>query len=129
MSGSGGQLGHLWQNFMAESDARIPGNPDRSVIYCVYTEYESDEYGPYKAILGRAVAEGNVDVPHGLERVEISSATYLVFPAQDRNPESVREAWSRVHDYFRDHSDRKRAFTADFDRYGSNGVDLYVAVR
>ncbi len=129
MSGSGGRVGHLWQNFMAESDARIPGNPDRSVIYCVYTDYESDEYGAYKAILGRAVDEGKLEVPHGLERIEIGSAEYLVFHALDRNPESVRDAWSRVHDYFRDNSDRKRAFTADFDRYGPNGVDLYVAVR
>src|ERR1700759_848806 len=81
VSGSGGRLGHLWRNFMAESDAQIPGNPDRSAIYCIYTDYESDENGAYKAILGRAVKDGKVDVPHGLERIEIGGAEYLVFHA------------------------------------------------
>jgi predicted transcriptional regulator YdeE len=114
---------------MAETDARIPGNPDRSAIYCLYTDYESHENGAYKAILGRAVQEGKVEVPHGLERIDIGSAEYLVFHSLDRNPESVREAWSRVHGFFRDHPEQKRAFTIDFDRYGPNGVDLYVAVR
>jgi len=129
MSGSGGQLGHLWRNFLAESDHSIPGNPDRSVIFCVYTAYESDENGGYKVILGRSVADTKAEVPHGLERVDVDGAQYVIFHALDRNPESVREAWSNVHAYFRDNPGQQRAFTTDFDRYGPNGVDLYVAVR
>ena len=129
MSGAGGQLGNLWRNFMAESDRRIPGNPDQSAIFCVYTGYQGDDKDGYKAVLGRSVADTKLDIPHGLERVEVDGAEYLVFHALDRNPESVRDAWSRVHEYFRGHSDHQRAFTADFDRYGPNGVDVYVAVR
>lgn len=129
MSGTGGRLGPLWRNFMAESDARIPGNPDQSTIFCVYTNYQGDENDGYKAVLGRSVADTKAEIPNDLERVDLDSAQYLVFHALDRNPESVREAWSRVHDYFRDHPDQQRAFTADFDRYGPNGVDVYVAVR
>jgi predicted transcriptional regulator YdeE len=129
MSGSGGRLGPLWRNFMAETDQYLPGDPDRSTIFCVYTDYESDENGPYRVILGRSVSDSNVQVPHGLERIDIGDAQYLVFKALDRNPESVQEAWSRVHDYFRSHPSHRRAFTADFDKYGPNGVDLYVAVR
>jgi predicted transcriptional regulator YdeE len=129
MSPAGGRLGNLWRNFMAESDRRIPGDPDQSTIICVYTDYEGDEHDGYKALLGRSVADTNPEIPHGLERVDIDSARYLVFHALDRNPESVREAWSRVHAHFRDRSDHQRAFTADFDRYGPNGVDLYVAIR
>ena len=129
MSGSGGRLGNLWRNFMSESERRIPGNPDQSTIFCIYTDYQGDENDAYKALLGRSVPDVKVDVPHGLERVDIDSAHYLVFHALDRNPESVRDAWSRVHAHFRDHSDHQRAFTADFDRYGPNGVDVYVAIR
>jgi predicted transcriptional regulator YdeE len=114
---------------MAESDARIPGDPDPSTIVCVYTGYESDENGPYKVILGRPVGDATVAVPHGLERIDIEGGQYLVFHALDRNPESVREAWSRVYDYFRGNTNQRRAFTTDFDRYGPNGVDLYIAVR
>lgn len=129
MSGSGGRLGNLWRNFMAESDGRIQGNPDRSTIFCVYTDYGGNDNDGYKAVLGRSVVDTKAETPHGLERIEIDSAQYLVFHALDRNPESVRDAWARVHDYFRNHSDHQRAFTADFDRYGPNGVDVYVAVR
>lgn len=128
MSGSGGRLGPLWRNFMAETDARLPGDPDRSSIVCVYTGYESDENGPYKVILGRPVEDRTAEVPHGLERIDIAGGQYLVFHALDRNPESVREAWSRVHDYFRENTSQRRAFTTDFDRYGPNGVDLYIAI-
>lgn len=129
MSGSGGGLGPLWRNFMAETDQLLPGDPDRSTIFCVYTDYESDENGAYKVILGRSVIDANVSVPHGLERIDIDGSQYLVFHALDRNPESVREAWSRVHSYFRNNANQRRAFTIDFDRYGPNGVDLYVAIR
>jgi predicted transcriptional regulator YdeE len=128
-SGSGGHLGRLWRNFMAESDAHIPGHPDPSTIFCVYTGYESDENGAYKVILGRSIGDSKVEVPHGLERIDIDGGQYLVFHALDRNPESVREAWSKVYEYFRDHPEQRRAFTADFDRYGPNGVDLYIAIR
>lgn len=129
MSGSGGRLGNLWRNFMSESDRRIPGNPDQSTIFCIYTDYQGEGNDAYKALLGRSLPDAKVDIPHGLERIDIGSAQYLVFHALDRNPESVRDAWSRIHSYFRDHSDRQRAFTADFDRYGPNGVDVYVAIR
>lgn len=129
MSGAGGQLRNLWRNFMAESDRRIPGDPDQSTIFCVYTNYQGDEKDGYKAVLGRSVAVTEPEIPHGLERIDIDSARYLVFHALDRNPESVRDAWSRIHAYFRDHADHARAFTADFDRYGPNGVDVYVAIR
>jgi predicted transcriptional regulator YdeE len=129
MSGSGGRLGPLWRNFMAETDLNLPGDPDRSTIFCVYTDYEGDENGAYKVILGRSVTDPKAEVPHGLERIDIDGAQYFVFHALDRNPESVREAWSRVHEYFRDNPTQQRAFTTDFDRYGPNGVDLYVAVR
>lgn len=129
MSGEGGRLGNLWRNFMSESDKRIPGNPDQSAIVCVYTNYQGENNDGYKAVLGRSVTDTKVEVPHDLERVDIDNAQYLVFHALDRNPESVRDAWSRVHSYFRDHSEHRRAFTADFDRYGPNGVDVYVAIR
>jgi predicted transcriptional regulator YdeE len=129
MSGAGGQLRNLWRNFMAESDRRIPGDPDQSTIFCVYTNYQGDEKDGYKAVLGRSVAVTEPEIPHGLERIDIDSARYLVFHALDRNPESVRDAWSRIHAYFRDHADHARAFTADFDSYGPNGVDVYVAIR
>lgn len=129
MSGAGGRLGPLWRNFMGESDNLIPGDPDRSNIFCIYTEYESDENGRYKVILGRAIGDSKVSAPHGMERIDIGNAQYLVFHALDRNPESVQEAWARVHKYFRDNPAQQRAFTADFDSYGTNGVDLYVGVR
>jgi len=129
ISGPGARLGNLWRNFMAESDGHIPGDPDRSTIFCIYTDYESDESGAYKVILGRSIGDTSVEVPHGMERINIPAAEYLVFHALDRNPESVREAWSRVYDYFRHHAAPRRTFTADFDRYGPNGVDLYIAVR
>lgn len=128
MSGAGGRLGPLWRNFLSESDHLIPGDPDPSTILCVYTGYQSDEKGTYKVVLGRAVKDADLPVPHGLERVEVAAAKYLVFHALDRNPESVREAWDRVHSYFRDNPTEKRTFTADFDRYGPNGVDVFVAV-
>jgi predicted transcriptional regulator YdeE len=73
MSGAGGQLGNLWRNFMAESDRRIPGDPDQSAIFCVYTGYRGDENDGYKAVLGRSVTDRKVDVPPRLPRTRPES--------------------------------------------------------
>jgi predicted transcriptional regulator YdeE len=128
MSGKG-RIGPLWRNFLAETDLLLPGEPDRSLIFSVYTDYESDETGAYTVVLGRTVGAPTNDLPSGMKRVEIPSAKYLVFRALDRNPESIREAWTLVHQYFQENPEPSRAFTVDFEKYGPNGVSLYIAVR
>lgn len=124
-----GRIGPLWRNFLSQGDHLIPGEPDRSAIFSVYTDYESDETGPYTVVLGRSVDNWSGEIPGGMKRVELESSQYLVFRAQDRNPESVREAWERVHQHFREQGEFKRKFTADFEEYGPNGVSLHIAVR
>lgn len=125
MSGGDGRIGPLWGAFMNLNAEAIPGVVAPQVIYSVYTRYESDHHGPYDAVLGREVKEG-VQAPEGMGAVDIEAGVYLVFRAAGRTPDEIRNAWKAVYDYFG--ASAERAFTADFERYEGDEVQLYIAI-
>lgn len=126
MSGGDGRIGPLWGAFMGLDSEAIPGVVAPHVIYSVYTRYESDHTGPYDVVLGRQVKE-DVQPPEGMGGVDIEACTYLVFEATGRTPDAIRAAWKAVYEYFGVNAER--AFTADFERYEGDEVQLYIAIR
>jgi len=128
MSGKDGKIGPLWQAFMQGGSDRIPGVVDPTAIYSVYTNYESDHTGAYDVVLGRSVSDVGKS-PADLRGIAIPKARYLVFPAKSNAPQDIQAAWMAVYKYFADHSEHRRAFSADFDRHSTKGVDLFIAIR
>lgn len=126
MSGAG-HIAQLWQRYMETGGAVIPGVTDPSLTFSIYTNYESDHTGAYDVILGKPV--GTLEsAPKSLRGIAIPAAEYLVFPVENPGPDGIRTAWMKVYEYFSGQEPRPRAFTADFERYSNDGVQLYIAV-
>jgi predicted transcriptional regulator YdeE len=126
MSGKG-HIGQLWQTYMGTGSAMIPGVTDPSLTFSIYTNYQSDHTGAYDVILGKPVSSLE-SPPKPLQGIAIPAAEYLMFTAENPSPDSIRAAWMKVYEYFSGQQRRPRAFTADFERYSNDGVQLYIAV-
>ncbi len=70
---------------------------------------------------------GFESLPEGLRGVAIPAAEYLVFPVDSPTPEAIRAAWMAVYEYFASRTNPRRAFTADFERYSADGIQIYIA--
>jgi predicted transcriptional regulator YdeE len=122
-----GKIGPLWGAFMGGAAQSIPDTTD-DTIFSLYTHYESDHQGAYDVILGKSVKPGT-PAPAGTVAKHIPAATYLVFPAESREPEAIVAAWQSVYCYFDEPGAPKRAFTIDFERYSERGVELFIAIQ
>jgi predicted transcriptional regulator YdeE len=128
MSGQDGQIGPLWNKFMQGGATAIPGVIEPGTIYAVYSHYDSDETGPYDLILGKSVQPGQ-EVPPAMKSISIPAAHYLVFTATANSPDAIKAAWTQVYEYFAQHKNERRAFTADFEQYSSSGTRLFIAIQ
>ena len=128
-----GVIPSLWSNFYENHVLeRIP-NKKNSTMIALYTEYESDETGPYTIALGTEIIEGEA-VPSGLEKWIVPESNYVVFttrigPVQ----EVVVETWQEIWEWSKHN---ERAFQFDFELYDirsidpMNGqVDIYISVK
>jgi predicted transcriptional regulator YdeE len=127
-SGSNGKIGPLWNQFMHGGAQAIPGVMEREITYAVYTNYESDETAAYDLTLGKSV-HPEQPAPAGMKSIHIPAARYLVFRVSGSSPDAIKAAWGNVYDYFAHHTDRRRAFTIDFEQYSSSGTRLFIAIR
>jgi len=121
------KIGPLWGKFLQGAGNSIP-EPLDETIFSLYTHYESNHYGAYDVIVGKSVKSGTA-APAGMVAKRIPAATYLVFPAESRAPESIVAAWKSVYCYFEEPGAPKRAFTVDFERYSEKGVELFIAIQ
>ncbi|MDN5287418.1 MAG: AraC family transcriptional regulator [Mucilaginibacter sp.] len=123
-------IGELWGRFMGDGVLQQIEDRVNDDIYCVYTDYESDQNGAYTTILGCKV--NNVDnVPQGLTSLIVAPASYLKYTAKGKLPDCVAETWQHI---WNGSIDRK--YIADFDVYGAKAwnqedaeVDVYIGVK
>lgn len=122
----------LWKRFMEEGwGGQIPSNRKRSLIYAVYSAYESDALGPYSLIVGLPV-DPRVALSSRLTRVTIAPGEYLRFVAQGEMPGSLIEAWGSIWNYFNDPDAPERAFQTDFEIHDlekPDRVEILVGVK
>lgn len=127
---SGKDIPALWEKFMKEGiAAQIPNKVDNTV-YCIYTEYEKDYTLPYTTILGCKVYAVE-ELPEGMKACRIETADYKQYTAKgDIWQGSVYNEWVGIWN-----GGLQRAYTADFEVYGSRAadphnaeVDIFVAV-
>jgi predicted transcriptional regulator YdeE len=128
MAAAGSRIGPLWQSFMNGGADSIPEALDAASTYSVYTGYETDHTGAYDVILGRRVHDPS-EAPAGMRGISIPAGRYLLFRAAGRSVPDIQAAWRGVYDYFAGDSAPRRAFTYDFEKHSSDGVEVYIAVR
>lgn len=118
----------MWRNFFEYNVmGGIPEQVDSSVVYGVYSDYESDQTGEYDLLIGlQSTAK---EKPANYEMVTIQEGKYLVFPVLEASPVGIKDTWAGVEGYF-DHTDtHKRAFTTDFEIYqGRSDIAIYISV-
>ncbi|MEM1337554.1 MAG: effector binding domain-containing protein [Bacteroidota bacterium] len=125
-------MGMLWQRFYAEGiSGRIP-NKESEEVYVLYTEYESDYTGPYRAIIGYKVGAME-HIPEGLDGWTFQGGNYVQLTAKGEVPGSVVKIWNEV--WAKD-AELNRRYTVDYEVYGTRSqhgpdseVDVFIAVK
>lgn len=113
------KLPKLWQQFYASNLA------NHSIIFGVYSDYESDENGLYTVTAGTTEKQSVESTA-----IKIHSGNYLVFQGKGTMPQTVIEAWGRVWDYFSKGSEHQRCFMTDFEAYSNEDeVSIYIGVK
>ena len=108
----------LWSRFFTEDIASKIKNKISSDLYCLYTDYEKDYTKPYTTLLGYKVEHLDV-IPEGLIGRRIPAQQYKVFNASGKlSDNSVFKEWTKIWS-----SDIDRAYSGDFEVYGSKSQD------
>lgn len=117
-----GRIAALWQRFFAEDVlARIPGQRAPGQIIAAYTDFESDENGPYTLIIGADARETD-PVPAGMVAKAIPASGYRLISTERGSLKTVGvQAWMKI---WADESLRKgRTYQADLEVYGEDARD------
>jgi predicted transcriptional regulator YdeE len=134
MTGAG-ETPKLWQRFYSEGVIQqIPGALRPGEIIAAYTDFESDDTGPYTLIIGAAVRPGT-KAPAGMALKEVRAARYLrVGTERGRLAEIGVAAWVKI---WQDQPLRnERAFECDLEIYGAAAAnpedaqfDIYLGLK
>ncbi|RBH55902.1 MULTISPECIES: GyrI-like domain-containing protein [Pseudomonas] len=119
------RIGGLWGSFFAEGLAeRISTRQPDSLVYGVYSGYESDASGYFDVTAAVAVS---APAP-GYETLQVQAGPYLVFEGRGVMPQTVIDTWGRIWSYFEQHPGQRR-FATDFEAYtGPDSVAVYIGV-
>ena len=117
------KIAPLWAKFYEEV---LPKLDETAIIYSVYHNYESNEYGEYDVLIGSKKRDTCTDEA----MAGIEEGRYLEFPVKGELPQAIFETWERVWAYFNDPSvDERRSFMTDFEQYTSpTDVKIYIGV-
>jgi predicted transcriptional regulator YdeE len=126
------RIGALWGAYLSGGGAsQVPGGSAASITFSVYSGYESDYRGAYDVLVGTG-ANAAVSPPPGWRRIVVPAGRFLVFTASGPMPATVIQTWAAIWKYFDEHSDVRRAYTADFELHDPahpDRVAIYIAVR
>jgi predicted transcriptional regulator YdeE len=123
------RIGKLWERFYNEKLAeQIPNRVASGLLYGVYHKYAGNQDDAYSLVAGVEVT--TLDrTPERMVGITIPEATYLVFSRTGKFPDVVMETWLEIWKYFSENTETQRAFTADFEVYHPDHLEIYVAVR
>ncbi|CAM3226108.1 GyrI-like domain-containing protein [Vibrio neptunius] len=126
MNPSTAKIGELWAKFYANAAPKLN---EKSKVYGVYTNYESDFSGAFEVI-----ACSDTLSPERLSdsvKVKIASGKYVTFTASGEMPQAVIDLWGEVWSYFSSENCLyQRAYTTDFEYYKSaHEVEIAIAVK
>jgi predicted transcriptional regulator YdeE len=119
----------LWRRFRDQAlDGRIPNRTGTASACVVYTDYEGEQRGAYRCVVGGEVTSAD-EVPAGMVAVAVPAGDYLVFAARGPMPGALVAAWARIAEFF-ERAPVRRAWTADLEVHYPTGsaVDVLVAL-
>ncbi|XDD49982.1 GyrI-like domain-containing protein [Leptospira sp. WS92.C1] len=134
MSGQG-KIGGLWQRFFSEGIMeKIPNKKQPVNIIAVYTDYESDETGTYRILIGVEV-EDSKTIPSGMILKTIPKGSYSKITTEHGPITSiVIAAWQKI--WNEPELKAKRAFQADYELYDERSsnpesaqIDIFIGVK
>ena len=126
MQPSTAKIGELWNKFYSESAPKLN---NKSKVYGVYTNYESDYTGLFDVIACSDTL--TLEDLKNSTRVTIQPGKYLTFSAQGEIPQIVFGLWGQIWDYFNSKDcQHSRAYTTDFEYYKSpSEVEISIAIK
>lgn len=107
---------------------QIPNRRDDHTMLGVYTDYESDENGPYTFMVATPVV-GTAAVPSGLERREFAARPTAKIVAQGPMPDIVQTTWQDIY-----RANLPRSYTVDLEIYDTRkmgpqtNLELHIAL-
>lgn len=120
------KLPGLWGTFYGQQlPGKIPNRRADSLVYGIYSDYESDGSGPYTVTAGVRVNLPASDY----SSVAVPGGRYLVFESHGAMPQAVIDAWMAIWQWFAQTREYKRAFATDYEEYrGPDRVAIYISV-
>jgi len=115
----------FWQRFQQEQILnKIPNKVDPNIMYCVYTDYESDFTGEYTLLMGAQVSTAE-KLPVDLKFCSIPQQKYALFVAN--SPEEILPTWIQIWNT----PNLNRAYTADFQMHDltTGKINIYTALK
>ena len=119
-----GRIAKFWKEFMSTNGLDlIAGKVNRSALYGIYYNYESDMDGEYSFMLGAEVIDKDTLQPASILTLDIPAQHYAVFTAGGLH--EIRNTWREIWS-----SDLKRAYGFDFEEYEPefNQVKIYISI-
>lgn len=120
------KLPGLWGQFYGQhlSD-KISNRTVNSLVYGVYSDYESDASGPYTVTAGVSVSVPAPDY----SSAPVRAGQYLVFESRGAMPQAVVDGWSAVWQYFEQPRKWRRLFVTDYEEYREpDRVAIFISV-
>lgn len=123
-------IGGLWGRVLGEGVLdEVKGRRDGHTLIAAYTDYETDETGPYTLMVGVPVRD-DADAPEGMMRRAFEGHRVASIRVQGAVPAVVRTTWLEIHA-----SPLPRAFTVDYERYDLRAmgpqtpIEFQIAIR
>ena len=114
----------------------IPHRRNPGILFCVYTEYETDYNGGYTYFIGEEVTQIDI-LPNELDSLIIPAQTYAKFTTNPGPiPAIIINAWQDIWKRSAAHLGGDRNYQADFEVYddrarspGNAVVDIFVGIQ
>lgn len=123
MDSNTAKIGSIVKRFYdAHMSSRIR-NKKSDRVFAVYTDYESDEHGPYTYFLGCEVTSFN-DVEDEFETITIPVQNYIKFTSSaGKMPDICIDMWKNIWKMNAEDLGGARSYIADFEIYDERSID------
>ena len=118
-------ISSYWSSLLAN---KAPNLVDPQTSYSLYTNYETNEYGPYDYFFGQAV--DNIDaVPAVFSSLVLAPQKMVKFTTiPGAMPHLVIKAWQNIWQMSTTELGGKRTYLADYEVYDHRAVNLANAI-
>jgi predicted transcriptional regulator YdeE len=131
------KIGPLFGSYLGNQLANeLQHRSNPGVTYAVYTDYESDEHGPYTYFIGEAVDSLDDQDLSQFKSLVIPASAYQKFTSESgKMPDILLASWQQI--WHMDQADfgGKRRYIADFEVYDHRAkdpnkttIDIYIGL-